>query len=201
VLDGFARKRIDPWLDAIGKGIAATGMSANAVTVGAALVGLAAAGAIALGHPIVGLVLILASRVGDGLDGAVAKINGRTDLGGYLDIVLDFLFYGAIPIGFVLADPSANAIAGAVLVFSFYVNGASFLAYATLAAKRGLETDARGPKSIFFTTGLAEATETIAVFVAFCLFPTWFAVIAYAFAALTFYTALSRIVLAAKTFR
>lgn len=201
MLDGFARKRIDPWLDAIGKGIAATGMSANAVTVGAALVGLAAAGAIALGHPIVGLVLILASRVGDGLDGAVAKINGRTDLGGYLDIVLDFLFYGAIPIGFVLADPSANAIAGAVLVFSFYVNGASFLAYATLAAKRGLETDARGPKSIFFTTGLAEATETIAVFVAFCLFPTWFAVIAYAFAALTFYTALSRIVLAAKTFR
>lgn len=201
MLDGFARKRIDPWLDAIGRTVAATGMSANAVTVGAALVGLAAAGAIALGHPIVGLVLILASRVGDGLDGAVAKINGRTDLGGYLDIVLDFLFYGAIPIGFVLADPSANAIAGAVLVFSFYVNGASFLAYATLAAKRGLETDARGPKSIFFTTGLAEATETIAVFVAFCLFPTWFAVIAYAFAALTFYTALSRIVLAARTFR
>lgn len=201
MLDGFARKRIDPWLDAIGRTVAAAGMSANAVTVGAALVGLAAAGAIALGHPIVGLVLILASRVGDGLDGAVAKINGRTDLGGYLDIVLDFLFYGAIPIGFVLADPSANAIAGAVLVFSFYVNGASFLAYATLAAKRGLETDARGPKSIFFTTGLAEATETIAVFVAFCLFPTWFAVIAYAFAALTFYTALSRIVLAARTFR
>lgn len=201
MLDGFARKRIDPWLDAMGRTVAAVGMSANAVTVGAALVGLAAAGAIALGHPIVGLVLILASRVGDGLDGAVAKINGRTDLGGYLDIVLDFLFYGAIPIGFVLADPSANAIAGAVLVFSFYVNGASFLAYATLAAKRGLETDARGPKSIFFTTGLAEATETIAVFVAFCLFPTWFAVIAYAFAALTFYTALSRIVLAARTFR
>ena len=131
----------------------------------------------------------------------MAKISGQTDLGGYLDIVLDFLFYGAVPIGFVLADPPANAVAGAVLVFSFYVNGASFLAYAAMAEKRKLATSMRGPKSLFFTTGLAEATETIAVFAAFCLVPTWFPEIAYAFAALTFYTALSRTVLAARTFR
>ncbi len=85
--------------------------------------------------------------------------------------MLDFAFYGAIPFGFVLADPAANAIAGAALILSFYVNGASFLAYAIMAEKRGLETDARGEKSIFFTTGLAEATETIAVFVLACLFP------------------------------
>jgi len=200
VLDGWARRRIDPLLDAMGRAVARAGVSANTVTIGACLVGLAAAVAIALGHPVIGLFLLLVSRIGDGLDGAVAKVNGRTDLGGYLDIVLDFVFYGAIPIGFVVADPGANAVAGAVLVFSFYVNGASFLAYATLAAKRGLETDARGAKSIFFTTGLAEATETIAVFCAFCLFPAWFAVLAFAFAALTFYTALSRIVLAARTF-
>ena len=115
--------------------------------------------------------------------------------------MLDFLFYGAVPIGFVLADPPANAVAGAVLVFSFYVNGASFLAYAVMAEKRKLATSMRGPKSLFFTTGLAEATETIVVFAALCLVPTWFPEIAYAFAALTFYTALSRIVLAARTFR
>ena len=143
---------------------------------------------------------MLLSRIGDGLDGAVAKIAGKTDLGGYLDIVLDFLFYGVIPIGFVLADPAANAVAGAVLVFSFYVNGASFLAFAAIAAKRNMASEARGPKSLFFTTGLAEATETIAVFAAFCLVPHWFPELAYAFAALTFYTALSRIVLAARTF-
>ncbi|NGO54005.1 CDP-alcohol phosphatidyltransferase family protein [Allomesorhizobium camelthorni] len=200
MLDGWARRRLDPPLDGLGAQMARAGVSANAITVAACVVGLAGALAIAFGQFWLGLVLLLASRLGDGLDGAVAKVNGRTDLGGYLDIVLDFVFYGAIPVGFVLADPAANAIAGSVLVFSFYVNGSSFLAYAIMAERRKLATDARGAKSLFFTTGLAEASETIAVFVAFCMFPDWFPPLAYAFAALTFYTALSRIVLAWRTF-
>lgn len=200
MLDGWARRRLDPPLDGFGERLAKAGISANAVTLVACIVGLAAATAIACSLFWFGLALLLVSRLGDGLDGAVAKVNGRTDLGGYLDIVLDFVFYGAIPVGFVLADPGANAVAGAVLVFSFYVNGSSFLAYAIMAERRKLATDARGAKSLFFTTGLAEASETIAVFVAFCLFPAWFPPLAYAFAALTFYTALSRIVLAWRTF-
>src|SRR4029079_8361375 len=97
------------------RSLAASGISANAVTLAACAVGLAAAAAISQHWYLAGLVLMLLSRIGDGLDGAVAKIAGKTDLGGYLDIVLDFLFYGAVPIGFVLADPAANAVAGAVL--------------------------------------------------------------------------------------
>lgn len=200
MLDGFVRRRIDPVLDSLGRRLAGAGISANAVTLAACGIGMLAAMAIAGGHFWLGLLLLLASRLGDGLDGAVAKANGRTDLGGYLDIVLDFAFYGIIPLGFVIADPAANAVAGAVLILSFYVNGSSFLAFAIMAEKRKMETSARGSKSLFFTTGLAEATETIAVFVAFCLFPAAFALIAYVFAALCFYTALSRIVLAARTF-
>ena len=53
---------------------------------------------------------------------------------------------------------------------------------------------------MLFTTGLAEATETLAVFAAFCLWPDWFAAIAYGFAAICLYTALSRIVHAARVF-
>lgn len=200
MLDGWARRRIDPILSAMAGSIVRAGVSANAVTLVACAVGLAGAVAIAFGHPLAGLALILLSRLGDGLDGAVAALSRRTDLGGYLDIVLDFLFYGAVPFAFVIADPAANAVAGAFLILSFYVNGASFLAYASVAARRGMESETRGKKSIFFTTGLAEATETLAVFAAFCLFPTWFAPLAWGFAALTFYTALSRIVLAARTF-
>lgn len=200
MLDGWARKRIDPALDAIGQALHQAGISANAVTLAAFAVGLAAAVSIAFGHLWLGLALILASRLGDGLDGAVAKRAGRTDLGGYLDIVLDFAFYGAIPLAFVILDPVANGVAGAVLLAVFYANGASFLAYAIMAERRGIETSSRGPKSLFFTTGLAEATETIAVFLAFCVFPAWFAAIAYAFAAVTAYTALSRIVLAWRQF-
>ena len=201
MLDGWARKHLDPMLDTAGGRLAAAGLSANGVTLAAFAIGMAAAVFISQGWFLTGLALLLVSRLGDGLDGAVARINGKTDLGGYLDIVLDFTFYGAIPIGFVLADPPANALAGAVLLFAFYVNGSSFLAYAVMAEKRGLETGARGQKSLFFTTGLAEASETLAVFIAFCLLPHWFAPIAYGFAALTLYTALSRVVLAMRTFR
>ena len=200
MLDGWARQRIDPALNKTARALVRIGATPNAITIASCLIGLAAAAAIAAGDLYVGLFLLLVSRLGDGLDGAVAKITGSTDFGGFLDIVLDFVFYGAIPLGFVLLDPAANAIAGAVLIFSFYVNGASFLAYAVMAEKRGETTDARGAKSLFFTTGLAEATETILFFVAFCLLPAWFPVLAYVFAALTFYTALSRIVLAGKRF-
>ena len=198
MLDGWARRRLDPLLDRLAARLAAAGATPNAITVGACAVGLLAAAAIAAQWYLVGLALLLISRLGDGLDGAVASITGKTDLGGFLDIVLDFVFYGAIPLGFVLADPAANAVAGAALIFSFYVNGGSFLAYAVMAEKRGLKTEKRGEKSLFFTTGLAEATETIAFFVAFCLFPAWFSVLAGIFAVLCLYTATSRILLAAR---
>ena len=200
MLDGWARKRIDPAIEHLARLVARTGVSANAVTIAAFAVGALAGAAIGMQFFLVGLLLIGISRLGDGLDGAVARIRGKTDYGGYLDIVLDFFFYGAIPLGFALADPAANAVAAAILVFSFYVNGASFLAFAILAERRRLSTTARGEKSIFFTTGLAEATETFAMFAAACLFPDWFPVLAYVFAAICFYTALSRIVLAGRQF-
>ncbi|MEZ5810192.1 MAG: CDP-alcohol phosphatidyltransferase family protein [Rhizobiaceae bacterium] len=201
MLDGWARKKIDPMLNAIAAAMAGSGVTPNAVTVASCAIGIAAAGAIAFHHYWLGLFLLLASRLGDGLDGALARIAGKTDFGGFLDIVLDFVFYGAIPMGFVLADPATNAVAGAALILSFYINGASFLAYAVMAEKRDLETAARGSKSLYFTTGLAEATETIAVFTAFCLFPGWFAPLAWLFAAICCYTALARIVQAAMTFK
>jgi phosphatidylglycerophosphate synthase len=201
MLDGWTRKRIDPLVRPAAIMAARAGLSANAITVAGCIVGLAAAASIANGWLVAGLLLILASRFGDALDGAVACIRGKTDLGGYLDIVLDFVFYGAVPMGFVFADPATNAVPGAALILSFYINGSSFLAYAIMAERRKLQTDARGSKSLYFTTGLAEATETIAAFALACIFPGWFPVIAWVFAAMTLYTALCRIVLAVRTFR
>ncbi|WP_295808656.1 CDP-alcohol phosphatidyltransferase family protein [uncultured Nitratireductor sp.] len=200
MLDGWAHRKIDPGLSALAEQLATAGVRANAITYSGLILGLMAAGAIAFEAYWAGLALVLASRLCDGLDGAVARINGKTDFGGYLDIVLDFAFYGAVPLGFIIADPGANAISGAVLLLAFYVNGASFLAYAVMAEKNRLKSRARGEKSLFFTTGLAEASETLAVFVAMCLFPAWFPIIAYVFAAVTAYTTVSRIVLAGSRF-
>lgn len=199
MLDATLKPKIQPALDRLAAAIAGAGITANQVTYAGFAIGVASAATIAFGWFGLGLVLLLASRLCDGLDGSVARVSGKTDYGGYIDIVLDFAFYGIIPIGFVLADPSANAVAGAALILSFYVNGASFLAYAIMAERHGIEGETHGEKSIFFTTGLAEATETIAVFVLMCLLPAWFPVLAWLFAAICLYTAISRIVLASKT--
>ena len=201
MLDGALRKRLDPILNRLGAALAERGVTADAVTIFGLGLGLAAALLIGFGAYLPGAVLILASRLCDGLDGAVARASRKTDFGGFLDIVLDFVFYGAVPLAFIAADPAANGLAGGLLLFSFYVNGASFLAYAVMAEKRAMATEVRGVKSLYFTTGLAEATETIAFFLAACLFPGWFPILATIFAAVCLYTALARIILARLTFR
>ncbi|WP_417626175.1 CDP-alcohol phosphatidyltransferase family protein [Pararhodobacter aggregans] len=200
MLDRYLRPLIDPPLNRLGRGLVRAGIGANAVTLAGLLLGLGAAGAIAWGAPLVGLGLILASRLADGLDGAVARATRLSDLGGFLDIVADFIFYAAVPLGFVLADPGANAVAGAALIASFYVNAATFLGFSILAAKRGLATEARGRKSWYHAGGLLEGSETIAFFLAFCLWPAAFAPLAWAFAALTLVTAAGRVAQAAAEF-
>lgn len=200
MFDGAIRQIIDPALVKLSSALSNAGISANAMTFIGCGLGLAATLGVALQYYLLGAGLIAISRLCDGLDGGIAKIRGKTDLGGYLDIVLDFVFYGAIPMGFAFADPATNAIPAVVLIFSFYVNGASFLAYAIMAEKRGLQTEVRGSKSLFFTTGLAEATETIAVFLIACLMPSWFPVLAWGFAGLCIYTAVVRIFQAARDF-
>jgi len=200
MLDAHIRPLIDGPLNAAGRGLAKTGLTADGVTLIGLGLGLAAAAAIALGAFGWGLFLIVLSRLADGLDGAVARATQKTDFGGYLDITCDFLFYGAIPLALFWADPAANAVAGAWLLTSFYFNGATFLGYAILAEKRGLHTSKRGAKSLYFTGGLLEGTETIAFFILLCLIPQAFAPLAWVFGGLCFITALSRVLLAKQVF-
>ncbi|MBE1284337.1 MAG: CDP-alcohol phosphatidyltransferase family protein [Rhodobacteraceae bacterium] len=200
MFDARLRPLIDPMLNAQGRVLARTGVSANQVTLVGLTLGLLAAGMIALGLAHWALVPLLLSRLADGLDGAVARVRGGTDFGGYLDITCDFLFYGAVPLGFVLADPADNGAAGAFLLCAFYVNGASFLGFALLADRYGMQTTARGEKALYFTGGLLEGAETIAFFVLICLWPALFAAAAWVFGALCFVTAASRVALAWRSF-
>ena len=120
-------------------------------------------------------------------------ISVVTDAGGFLDISLDFLFYSLIPFGFVLANPEQNAVAGSFLIFSFIGTGSSFLAFAIMAGKRGIDNPVYKHKSLYHMSGLTEGTETIGCFVLFCLFPQHFAVIAYIFGAACWFTTFTRI--------
>lgn len=202
MLDGLMRGVIDAPLNRGGRWLAARGASADAVTLVGLAFGLVAAAMLALGlSGLLVAVPLLASRLADGLDGAVARARGKSDFGGYLDIVCDFAFYGAIPLAFVLRDPALNGAAGAFLLATFYINGASFLGYAILAEKRGMQSNSRGEKSLYFTAGLLEGTETILFFLVIVLWPALFVPAAWAFGALCLVTAAARVLLAARTFR
>jgi phosphatidylglycerophosphate synthase len=200
MLDGQMRKWIDPVVNAWGRRLAARGWTADGMTLTGLALGLMAASLIAAGLTWAALAPMLAGRVADGLDGAIARATKPRDFGGFLDIVADFLFYGAVPFAFAWVNPEANAIPAAFLLLTFYVNGASFLAFAVLAEKHQMRTTARGEKSLYFTSGLLEGTETIAFFVILCLVPNHFPGLAWGFAALCLCTTAARVMLARRVF-
>src|SRR3954463_4968877 len=173
MLDARLRQIIDPPLDRIGARLAGWRIGADAVTVAGFGVGVGAWIALAVQAYASALLLVILNRLCDGLDGAVARHAGVTNRGGYLDIVLDFVFYAGMPFFFAVGRLEA-ALPAAFLAFSFMGTASSFLAFAAFAAKRGLASTARGRKSLYYLGGLTEGAETIALFVLICIAPSWF---------------------------
>jgi phosphatidylglycerophosphate synthase len=201
MLDRYAIRLLTPALRRVAAQLVRAGIGADAVTLGGFAVGLAAAVAIAWQAYAAGLAQLLASRLADGLDGAVARLTRPTDRGAFLDVALDFLFYASIPLAFAWADPGANALPAAVLLAAFIGTGSSFLAFAVIAERRGLKSAAYPSKGLYYLGGLTEATETLACFVAMCLWPAAFGPLALGFAALCVLTTLSRLLAGWQTFR
>jgi phosphatidylglycerophosphate synthase len=172
--------------------LAGRGVPANAVSAIGFVIGLAALPLLALRHYELALLAILANRLLDGLDGAIARCSQPTDRGAFIDIAFDFLFYAAVPLGFAIADPAANAVPAAVLLFGFMGTASSFLSFSAVAARKGLTADPYPTKGIYYLGGLTEGAETIAVFVAMSLWPAAFPTLAYIFAALCGITTLMR---------
>lgn len=200
MLDPLVRRLIDPPLDGMGAWLARRGVGADGLTGLGFVVGLGAVPLLAGQHFAWALAVIVANRLLDGLDGAVARHTALTDFGGFFDIVADMVFYAAVVLGFALAEP-ANAPWAALLLTGFMGTGSSFLAWAAIAAKRGQSTTRRGLKSIYYSAGLVEGTETVAFFVAMCLWPRQFDWLAAVFAALCLWTTLARLLAARVTFR
>ncbi|MDH4411933.1 MAG: CDP-alcohol phosphatidyltransferase family protein [Rhizobium sp.] len=172
--------------------LAQRGVRADQISLIGFLVGLGAFAALSLEYWLTALFFVLANRALDGLDGAVARIQGPTDRGAYLDIALDMVFYALIPLGFAIAAPEVNALPAAVLIVSFVGTGSSFLAFSAIAAKLGRQAPEFPTKGIYYAGGLAEGFETIVVFAVMCLLPASFPDIAYGFAALCGLTTLLR---------
>lgn len=172
--------------------LAARGINADQITLAGFGIGLLGVLALWAGLFWVALLCLALNRLADGLDGAVARLTRPTDRGAFLDIALDFIFYGLFPLGFALHDPATNALPAAVLICSFIGTGSSFLAFSIIAEKRMLASEDYPTKGIYYLGGLTEGTETIALFVAMCLFPAVFPWLAYGFAGLCAITTMTR---------
>lgn len=111
------------------------------------------------------------SRVFDGLDGALARVRRETaplerisEAGGFLDIVADFVTYGTTVIGVALGvtwEFGAPWWPFMLVLLSYYINGAAFLAFSSIAERAGRRID--DGRSLSFLGRIAEGTETVFV--------------------------------------
>jgi phosphatidylglycerophosphate synthase len=185
VFDHFLRVRKDRLLAPIARRVGRR-VSPSTITVLALLVGLA--GAYATAQRAYGLALGLwwVNRLLDGFDGTLARVAGTaTDFGGYLDLVLDFVVYAAIPIGLAIASPDPRAPLAAVLLLgSFYVNAATWMALTA--------TPDRSPP------GLIAGAETVVFYSLFLILPGQVVLLFWVMTVLVALTALQRIVWAVR---
>lgn len=150
------------------------GVAPNAVTALACLAGLACAAAAWRRAYGPALALWAANRVLDGLDGTLARVHGRqTDIGGYLDLLLDFVVYAAVPAGLALGRPTPAALTACVaLLGAFYVNAASWMYLAAVLEARAAGAAARGERTtVTMPPGLVAGAETVVFYALFLAFP------------------------------
>ena len=191
MLDHRINKIIHPIMNGLANHIPRQ-ISANTITLTGFAVGVMVVPLLWFKLYSVAMTVILVNRFFDGIDGAVARKYGTTNLGGYLDITCDFIFYSVVILGFALTDPENNGLAAAFLIFSFIGTGSSFLAFAAAAEKQGISSDAHGLKAFYFLGGLTECTETILFFVIICIYPEYFPLLAVVFGSICWITVLGR---------
>lgn len=201
MLDRYIVPKIKQPLRAVATVLHSANIRADAVTTIGFGLGLLCVLSLAFGQFYIAFVLLCLNRLADGVDGELARLSGGTDAGAFLDIVLDFIFYALFPLGFALYNPGENAVWAALLIASFVGTGASFLAFDTFARQQSISHPDFGYKGFYYLNGLAEGTETIAVFALMCWLPQHFALIAGVFTAVCVLTAINRVVFGYLTLR
>ncbi len=172
------QKKISGFINLCGKTIAQTGISANIISVAGFLIGISSVNFLALNMYGWALVCIIANRIFDALDGAVARHGKSSEFGIFLDAALDYIFYAGVIFGFSLADPAQNAVAASFLLFAFMASACTMLAYAVIAYRRRANKKISFDKSPFYLGGFAQGAETFIAITIMCLLPFWFMEIA-----------------------
>ncbi len=200
MLDAGARRLVSAPLDHIASVLVRQRVRPTTVTAIGWLAGVGACLAVVSGSWTLALVLWLTNRVLDGLDGAVARRVGPTDLGGFLDIIADFSIYAGFILAVAIEVPDAR-LACTVLLVAYYISGTAFLALSSIQERRRATGHADDERSLRFVGGLAEGTETVIVYALFTLLPGHAELIAWVFAAAVIVTAGQRVAEGVRTLR
>ena len=197
MFDGQINKILKPALDVLAKKLSHFKIQANTVTFTGFFFGLCCFFFIVNGMFVYASIFLFLNRFCDGLDGALARLVGQTDIGAFYDIVSDFLFYSLFPISFIFLDIE-NAYSICFLLLSFVATQTTFLASAWLVEKNKLFISENQKKSFFYIGGITEGFETIVCFILMLLFYEHINYITYIFGTLCWITFISRIIFIRK---
>lgn len=210
MLDAPLRRILDPALSRLSRAIDRPFVTPDRLTIAGLVLGVASAVAAASTLWVAALVLWLISRLFDGLDGSLARVRRSTgreatsgsEAGGFLDIVCDFVVYGSTVFGVgvgAAAQFNTPWWPFALVLLSYYVNGAAFLAFSSIAERTGRRLD--DGRSLSFLGRIAEGTETIVVHCLWLILPAFSAQIAAVWALLVGVSAVQRIVVGYRALR
>lgn len=196
MFDAPARAALSRPLDRIAAALDRPWITPDRITVAGLALGVAAAASASLAWWWAALALWLASRVADGLDGPLARRRRsqggeQGHAGGFLDIMADFVSYGAFVVG-VGVGWGGSLLPFLAVLLAYYLNGAAFLAFSSIAERTGHRLD--DGRSLSFLGGIAEGAETIIVHSLWVLVPSFAGQIAWVWAGLVGVGATQRIV-------
>jgi len=197
MFDGQINKFLKPTLDVFAKNLSQFNIKANMVTFTGFFFGLCCFYFTVNDMFIYAFIFLFLNRFCDGLDGALARLIGQTDIGAFYDIVSDFLFYSLFPISFIFLDIE-NAYSICFLLLSFVATQTTFLASAWLVEKNKLSISENQKKSFFYIGGITEGFETILCFILMLLFYEYINYIAYIFGTLCWITFITRVIFIRK---
>lgn len=151
MLDTHARRFVEPVIGWIARRMLSVGLSANAVTVLAMLIGMLAALLVASGWGWTGIAVLWLSGLLDAADGALARMTRTSPFGAILDITFDRVVEIAVIVALAWRYPEARFI---LVILAGIIAVAMSLFLSIAAALRN-----HSAKSFHYAPGLGERTE------------------------------------------
>ncbi|MEP7261179.1 MAG: CDP-alcohol phosphatidyltransferase family protein [Usitatibacter sp.] len=185
MLDTHGRNLVRPALEGIARACQRVGISANALTFAAMLVGVGAAALVWLGHPVWGVAVLWLSGVIDAADGTLARLTKPTSMGAILDITFDRIVELSIITALAWIYPEVR--------FELVILAGIIAIAMSLFLSIGAAVQNISVKSFHYAPGLGERTEAFIMLSLMILDSEWLATWTWVFVGVIVFTMAQRL--------